>query len=637
VWLLRALDTPTGAQCMAKTNQFSIFLLKDGFNANNSLTDEHQLEPAANATNIPQDSTLYILDNDPKRPWWRGYFGITEDIWQSSKGALLFLPVGQRCFALAFGMVSHNLRDTSYEYDFGLLVTLNSVDPDELRSTDKLSPGDAKRTRTQVPISTDLPQLDFDGDSDIIKSLTGKVKPRYQSIFKNATGSISLKIGLQISPDKLTKLCRILLTLYKRDSYKTKFPNIQNIVPLRDPTLVSPLNQLLLNAFRARAEDLTLTIPDMVDYRDYTCCEFAGGGLHSNIYPDISIEQFFDYLGDTDLATIDLETLKHYRLILTDADGSPGPSYGIFRALIFEATLPNDNSSYHFRDGVWFKVQSDYVLRLKAYLDSKCEITDLCPYNHDLVVNNIATYSEGNYNASVPQWNQRFICLDKTDIRPRGNSAIEPCDLYSSIGDPIAKRGNRAVFYHVKISTRSAQLSHLVNQGTNSIDLITIEPPSMVKLRNLIQARIGTNNLQHFLNPLEDKDFKVVFAIITHKPSNLMSDNIPLFSKITLTKNFQHLDLLKVPCALTFVQDNSPHKGAIQKYFSVIGEVQLDNNGGTVIKAIPGQGFDNAPPISGCPKVMKMSAVGTRFRVTVKSSANGFISSYHSWEFEQLP
>jgi uncharacterized protein (TIGR04141 family) len=185
---------------MAKSRPFSIYLLKAGQDATNSLKEDHELE-ATEANNLPQGALLYILDATPTPPWWKGYFGIQEVLFQEHKGALIFLPVMDRCFALSFGQVFHHLNDTSYEYDFGLRVTLNSLDPKELKSADMVEPGVARRKRTQVPVSTELTYLDFDGNSEIIKSLTGKVKAEYAELFKNATGSAALKVSLKLEPD----------------------------------------------------------------------------------------------------------------------------------------------------------------------------------------------------------------------------------------------------------------------------------------------------------------------------------------------------------------------------------------------------------------------------------------------------
>ena len=218
-----------------KTRPFSIYLLRSGYDETNGLINDHDLDPIDDATQLPAGSTLYILDADPKQPWWKAYFGIQQDILQESKGALLFVKTAERCFALSFGQVHHNLRDEAYEYDFGLRVTLNAVIPGELRSADMVEPGPARRKRTQVPASSDLTYLDFDANSEIIKSLTGRIKTEYKELFSSASGSSSLKVSLKIPANELTERCESLLNLYNLTDYKDNFPNIDNITPIRNP------------------------------------------------------------------------------------------------------------------------------------------------------------------------------------------------------------------------------------------------------------------------------------------------------------------------------------------------------------------------------------------------------------------
>jgi len=619
---------------MSKSRPFSIYLLKAGFDATNALEDDHELEPAAGATSLPDDGTLFILDAERKRPWWRSYFGIQEELWQQLKGAILFLPIGGRCFALTFGHVLHHMKDEAYEYDFGLIVTLNSVDPKELKSADMIEPGPARRRRTQVPVSTELTYLDFDGNSEIIKSLTGKVKAEYKDLFSNATGSASLKISMKIDPGELAERCERLLALYDSEDYKDTFPNIQNIVPVRDPAEVNRLNQLVLESVQSQDGSTTLTIPDIVDYRDNTCCMFQGPGGASEVYPDISIEAFYDYLGeDFDLNTLNIEQLKSYRMILTDVEGAPGRTYGVFRSLIFDAEPQGEAVLYHLNEGDWYKAEKSFVARLKTYLDAKCEATDLCAYNHDGVKDGKAVYSEGSYNAAVPGWQGRFICLDQTDISPAGSTNIEPCDLYSVQADEDARCGHRASLYHIKISTRSSHLSHLFNQGVNSIELIELEETSRTKMQQLVVDRLGGNDQATYLAPFEHFDFRVVFGIISHKDPAGLSDNLPLFSKISLMRNMQRLDVMRVPCALAFIPDESPAKGGHSRHQQFLVEVQ-DGANGHVVRAMAGQGLDTVVPIKRCPKAVKDSAAGTRYRMAVKVADDGSLSSHHSWPYE---
>lgn len=616
-----------------KSRPFSIYLLKQGFNATNALADDHDLLEAEGATQAPEGSTLYILDAERKRPWWREYFGVQEDLWQQFKGALLFLPVGNRCFALSFGQVFHHINDEAFEYDFGLRVTLNSLDPHELKSADMIEPGPARRKRTQVPISTELTYLDFDGNSEIIKSLTGKVKNEHKELFTTATGSASLKISIKIAPAALATRCEALLALYESEEYKTTFPNIQNIVPVKDPVDVKKLDALFLDSVKTRDGFTTLTVPDIVDYRDNTCCVFNGPCGASDVYPDISIEAFYDYLGDDfDLNTLTLEQLKSCRMVLTDAEGTPGRSYSLYRSLIFDVEQVGENVIYHLNEGDWYKAEKSFVERLKTYLDAKCEATDLCPYNHDGAKDGNAVYSEENYSAAIPGWQGRFICLDQTDISPAGSTSIEPCDLYSVQTDASSSCGHRAALYHLKISTRSAHLSHLFNQGVNSIELIKLEETSRDKLKQLIANKLGANDQNTYLSPFDQFDLKVVFGVITHKNPALRSDNLPLFSKISLMRNMQRLDLMSVPSALTFIEDASPAKGGHAKHPQFLVEVH-DGANGHEVRAAAGQGLDTLTPIKRCPKAVKDSAPGTRYYLALRIADDGSLSSHHSWPF----
>jgi len=618
---------------MAKSRPFSIYLLKEGFNADNALRADHELDPAE-AQQLPEGAILYVLDAAPKPPWWRGYFGVTENYLQEQKGALVFLPVGERWFALSFGQVFHHLDDRSFEYDFGLRVSLNSLDPKLIKSADMVSPGSARRKRTQVPVSTELTYLDFDSNSEIIKSLTGSVKSEHQALFKNATGAAALKVSLKLEPHEINEVCQTLLELYESEEYLQAFPNTQNIAPVSDPAEIEPLEAAVLQAFQSKDAGLVLGIPDIVDYRDNTCCVFRTPDRVSDVNPEVSLEAFYEFLGDEfDLDAVSIDDLRSYRMSLTDADGNVAQSYQVFRALIFDLESDDGEVVYHLSEGKWYRAQKAYVDRLQTYLDTKCEDSDLCAYNHDEEKNGHAVYSEGAYNEAVPVWNGEYVCLDKTDISPSGSTSIEPCDLYRVIDDASAAGGLRAVMYGVKISTRSSQLSHLFNQGLNSVELLRLEEASREKFKALIGERLGANDQARYVAPIDASEFKVVFGVITHRNKDELSRNLPLFSKISLMRSMQKLDLMRIPTALTFIRDESPAKGSYAKYPTVEVEIVDVGAGNTEVRAIAGQSVDPDRGITRCPKAVRDSAVGSRFRVLVKTAADGSLSSYHGWPF----
>lgn len=615
---------------MAKSRPFSIYLLKVGFDAENTLKEDL---PVANAGNLPEGATLFVLDDEPTTPWWRQYFQVEQPLTQVFKGALLFLPVGERNFVLAFGHVAHHLKDHAYVYDFGLRVSLNSIDPAKLKSADMVAPGPSLRKRTQVPISTELTFLDFDGNSEIIRSLTGAVKAEHAELFKNATGSIALKINLKLPSAQLPELCASLLGLYDSEDYKTAFPNIQNIAPVRDPSKIAELDAFLVAAVRVQSADVELTIPDIVDYRGNTCCMFLGAG-RSDIYPDIALGAFYEYVQPAhDPAELDLEDLKQMRVMLTDSDGTAGPTYSIYRSVIFDVEPNGEDVIYHLCEGEWYRAEKAFVDRLRNYLDARCEANPLCPYDHDEEKDGKRAYSEGAYNEAVPGWNGRYICLDRTDIRPMGSTEIEPCDLYE-VGVLPGDAEPTATLYHIKISTRSSSLSHLFNQGVNSIDLVQLEEVSRNKLRQLVTERIGANNLADYLVPIDALRFKVVFGVITHRDANLNSGNLPLFSRISLMRAMQDLDVRRVRSALVFIDDQSPAKGSHAEYPQILIEVCTDEAGKKCVRAVPGQdGYDPALPIDRCPLAVRSAALGTRFRGRVNIREDGSLGGHHSYPY----
>ncbi|NRN14956.1 MULTISPECIES: TIGR04141 family sporadically distributed protein [Serratia] len=612
-----------------KTRTFSIFLLKADYNAGNSLKPDHQLNDAFQAQDLPQGAALFISDKFRTTPWWVDYFSIEGGLEQENKGALIFLPVGERCFALTFGHIHHNLLDISYEYDFGLKVTLNSLEPKELKSADIVDPGASRRKRTQVPVMSDLTYLDFDSNSEILKSLTGKVKAQYRDLFKNATGSTSLKVGLKLKPDEMIAFFEQLLDLYSSDEYLESFPNIQKIVPEKDPLEIARLDNSLLEAFVNKKDELSLSIPDIIDYSDNIQCTFKGRRGISPIYTDISLEEFYDYLGDIDLNTFDMDKIKSFSLNICNEQGVTTKAYNIYRSFIYEVHFHDEKIVYHLCEGEWYKVDQDYLVSLKTYIDERCEDTTLPPYNHDNITDKKRSYSEERYNEDVARHSLTHICLDQTDISPDGYSQIEPCDI-------ISYHNDICIFHHIKISSRSSQLSHLFNQGVNSIELLILEEKSKEKLKILVGEKIKNRDLGIFNRVIDGEQYKVEFGIITRKPARLKSENLPLFSKISLMRSLRTLDLYRITGVVSFIQDSSPPKESYSKYPRITVIVSLGENGKNEVIVENNQGFPQGTKVARCSQKLTNSPVGSRYMIYVKVSEDNSLSTSHAWESEEL-
>jgi uncharacterized protein (TIGR04141 family) len=108
-------------------------------------------------------------------------------------------------------------------------------------------------------------------------------------------------------------LCGKLLELYESEDYKNTFPDMQNIAPVRDPSIIKELNGELLKAFRTKDDRVNLTVPDLIFYNDNVCAAFSGSGA-SAIYDDIYMGRYYDYLEShgVALSSIGIDELHHH-------------------------------------------------------------------------------------------------------------------------------------------------------------------------------------------------------------------------------------------------------------------------------------------------------------------------------------
>lgn len=538
---------------MAKSRALSIYLLKPGEDATTALETGHTLDSGFTGTKLPDGSSLFVADKPAAPPWWKKFLGITGALNQTLKAAILFVEASDRTFAITFGHVHHNLKDMSYEHNFGLLVTLNSIDPNKLKSTDSLDPNGAKRQRTQLPIDSDLTYFDFDRDSTILKSLTGKVKATYGDWFRNATGASNIRISSKVGPEALVDLCEELFKLYTSNDYLAvpDFKGLQNIAPVTDPNMIGQLDQVLIDKLREGSTEVQLCIPDMVDYRsDDLWITFTGVGT-GKVYEDVTIENYYSYLTTRGVsrASIDVPMLKKHRLALTDMDGfEKGERFSVFKSLIFEVQLATPVGTFYLCEGKWYQVDADFVRGLAGYLDPFFEASTLPPFLHD---------DEGDYNAKVATALQS-ACLDKTNIAPNGQNQVEPCDI-------LEMRNGMGVLHHIKIATRSGSLSHLFNQGANSILLLRDEAESRTKFQHLITTHAPAGIRSGLAAALEADKMIVRFGIITSKDPAKKSDNLPLFSRISLRRTLKDLHRLRIDAKVCYIGDNSPPKVGTKK------------------------------------------------------------------------
>lgn len=518
----------------------SIFLLKSGRGIGDSIEESEQLEEAPMCGQFSSESRFFLRLGKPRKPWWLDYFGVQKDIRSLANGALVFIPTRDRVFALAFGSARHNLADDSYEHDFGTRVVLNCIDPEKLKSTDLVEPGSARRQRTQLPFDADLSYFGDLDDSTVLKSLTGKVGGHLADVARSVTGAYNLRVTADTPPSELVKFLEDCLDLSESRDYVEKFPTLRWLEPVTDPEVLRPLNEELIDALFDVEAMIALTIPDIVDYEAEGLISFAGAG-GSDCFDDVYIKHYREYLEGAGLsrADFDLEKLKRHKLQLLNDDFAVMHSYSIFRSLVFEASAAGDHT-FHLSDGVWYRVADDLLDRLRAHLEPHWRASSFPSYTGP---------DEGRYNDLLAAELGGY-CLDKTSIAPPGEFGVEPCDVLRLVND-------RVELIHVKIGTTSDRLSHHFNQGVNSLTLLVEQEAARQRLAALIAQRSGGACPRDLLDALEHRRFAVSFAIVTHKDESGRTENVPLFSRLSLRRQIRAITRTQTPASFEFVKDTT--------------------------------------------------------------------------------
>ncbi|HDL1112946.1 TPA: TIGR04141 family sporadically distributed protein [Mannheimia haemolytica] len=522
---------------------FSIYLLKENFNESNSIKGKykHQLiklsEKEWDNQELP-DASLYLQVNEPKPPVWKNYFNITKDIQNQSQGSVLFIPIsaqGQsRYFAITFGHTYHALLKQSIDHNFGLITTLNALKPGEsIRAIDTVFPENDRRERIQSPNFTHLEFFHFNKHESLVKSLHGKVKDEYRDVFNNITGTLSFKCNSQKPLSELKELCTKLFEIFSKKDYEDEFPELIHIKPENDPDKIHELDNILLNKVHI-SHDLLLSIPDFIELSRTLKFEYNGIDSIPEEYDDISFSNYLDYVHQSkiNISSLNLEDLHNHTIKCIDENSNEViGEYSVYECFSIDLT-DNQNDTYYLCDSRWYKINKNYIADLKSTLDPHF-ITQhrvLSIYTHQ---------SEGDYNSKMGI-NPNTICLDTKNISPKGQTAIEPCDLLSLEQDGLH-------FIHVKIDTKSASLSHLFNQGLNSLCLIRSNEEAKENLQKLISS--DTN----FLNALDTQKYTVIYGIVTNKDPKKLSDNLPFFSRISLSRSLEQFKMLGVSCKIIYI------------------------------------------------------------------------------------
>ena len=245
-----------------KTYSLTVYLLKPDLKETEYLRTSQAAKKHTVVFSELQKGALFVLPSKESQPKWLSLFSSAVSdlptIITKHASALLILPIGDAIFAVSFGYGRKLLSPGSWEEDFGLKVTLNSLDKDRIRSVDRTSfDSIGQHGRIQASREADISEFGLDLEQDMIRAVTGR--PSDQALGRQLTGKDALHVTLPLTIRDLPELLGHYLEQYKKETYKTHFPWIDQIKAIKDPLLVQDLNQKLVK--RLNDKDFTLTCP----------------------------------------------------------------------------------------------------------------------------------------------------------------------------------------------------------------------------------------------------------------------------------------------------------------------------------------------------------------------------------------
>lgn len=516
----------------ARKEKLSIYLARDS-----SMPDSYLVKTDKSKSPVKIDladadsSMLYIKIEPPKKapPWTRLFtsskqidesdFGIS-----SSVGAAYVIRAHGNTFILTFGTGFHLLKSEAIERDFGLRVTLNSVDPDKLRSLDKASyDHNPLNSRTQSTLDVDIFNLHLDSEMEMLYAITGSSKVK--EFGSHITGRDALTIAVEID---LNDLSRILKEC--RDRYEAKLPDkfnwVENVNRIRDQAEIEKLDVYLDTLLAAGdVSNFWLGEPEVVDWENQIGYSFD---LYSKSPRHIvlTLENYINHLNGRALS---VENLKQDIVHINDSEYRSIKSWPVYRCLYAEIDI--DSNHYILRNGLWYKINNDFVQMVDDYL------SDLGSYHFKF-----PAYSydrEEDYNESVAKTHPVFCLMDKKNIKIGGSyDKLEHCDLIHGGTD----------FVHVKYYRSSSTLSHLFSQGLVAAEAFIKDEKYRIELNPKLPASIQLTNPQTRPDP---KKYRIVYAIATVKT---IPKELPFFSKVTLKNAFKTLRALDYKVELARIE-----------------------------------------------------------------------------------
>lgn len=420
-----------------------------------------------------------------------------------------------RTFLVTFGFGRNLINADCIQEKFGMLVVLNSIAPETVRSVDvNILESVPMHDRMQSSKLSKINTFNLNSERDLLRVVTGNTQAAYKSrLGDSVTGSDTLKVSIDVTIDDLPNRLDEIYHIYQQTSYKDNFSFIDMINPLRDSTLRNTLNEELVRRINDRELNLVwMSIPEIFDWENLGAFRYTPKGLD---YCDMDLESLLSdvYLDEP----IDLMSLNSRRVYAINTTNAEIGNWSVYRCLCTEVEI--DHKQYILSNGQWYKLDEGFSQEISNFYEG-------------VMLSNLG-FADAKFNEKEGEYNKRVaeedsnhrLLMDQRLIQPTtGRDKIEVCDIFTTGKE----------FIHIKRYSGSATLSHLFNQGFVSGELMIQKGFRELYNSKLDELAINEENRNldawKIIGDFKQEDYKIIFAIISDNEGDRPS--IPFFSKV---------------------------------------------------------------------------------------------------------
>ena len=317
--------------------------------------------------NLGFDGILAIGPNAPKDPVWLEFLrsGTAGNInlQNKSSSAVIIVQVGTGTLAYCFGYGRYLLDDEYIDSSFGLRLALNIIDPDQIRSLDSKRLDNFQFSRHQTNDGRNVMQFGLDVESDMLHAVMGF--PKAKTLCVAIAGRDSAVLSCRVELTDLAKKSREILAAHKGFAYRTHFEWVDNIVKIKDKTLLTTLDAEVVTKVNAISPDVSLIEKEIHDWYSMGMFNFT-----------VDSSQKFPVLQMADLITVlngvpfDDAKLRSIRVVMKDDTGVKTVTWRLYDTIHCDTTMTNSGvpSRFVLTGGVWYQVDKAFGKRIEDYI-----------------------------------------------------------------------------------------------------------------------------------------------------------------------------------------------------------------------------------------------------------------------------